>query len=73
MQWHSLNKLLKQNVISERPELQALNACSLHCVTLHAAEIYIFYTISTNVLAQEEQTIKNSLKLDDYKPHKQDL
>jgi hypothetical protein len=70
MQWHSLNK---QNVFSERPGLQALYACSLHCVTLNAAKIYIFYTIGTNILAEEEQTFKNSLNLDNYKPHKQGL
>jgi hypothetical protein len=73
MQWHSLNKPLKQYVISERLELQALYACSLHYVTMHAAKIYIFYTINTNVLAEEEETFKNSLNLDDYKPHKQDF
>jgi hypothetical protein len=28
---------------------------------------------NTNVLAEEEQRCKNSLNLDDYKPHKQDL
>jgi len=68
-----LNKLLTQNVISGRPELQALYACSLHCVTLHAAKIYILYTKSTNVLAKEEQTFKNSLNLEDYKPHEKGL